>query len=207
MNESQLREQMAFFGQSLFDRGLSYGSSGNLSARLDDGFLVTPTNCCLGTLDPARITKIDREGNRLAGDNPTKEQNLHMAIYQENPDAGAVVHLHSTYSVALSCLDHDEGGEIVPTYTPYFIMRLGQPALVPYYPPGDARLAEAVRELAGSYKAILLANHGPVVVEKTLEKAIYAMEEFEASAKLAFLLNGQEAHKLNTAQIEELLNR
>jgi len=195
------------FGKSLFDRGLTFGSSGNLSARLKDGFLVTPTNCCLGTLEPSQISKLDLNGNLIAGDAPTKEKELHLAIYQENAQAGAVVHLHSTYCTALSCLRFENAKDILPPVTPYFTMKLGRLAMVPYFAPGDEQLVEVVRAVAHTHKAILLANHGPIVSNENVEKAVYGMEEFEESAKLYFILKNQNVHYLSEDQITQLINR
>ncbi|MEM7404902.1 MAG: 3-oxo-tetronate 4-phosphate decarboxylase, partial [Pseudomonadota bacterium] len=179
MHESNLREQICLFGQSLFDRGLTSGSSGNISARVDDGWLLTPTNSCMGRLDPARISKLDSEGRLLSGDPPSKEAFLHAAVYDERPADGAIVHLHSTHSVAVSCLPDVNPDDVLPPLTAYYVMRVGSLPLVPYYPPGDLELANAVRGLAGKHSAVLLANHGPVVAGKTLDAAVYAMEELE----------------------------
>ncbi|MEJ2090298.1 MAG: class II aldolase/adducin family protein, partial [Gammaproteobacteria bacterium] len=144
MNESRLREQITVFGKSLFDRGLTMGSSGNISVRLDDGWLLTPTNSCLGRLDPAAISKLDEAGNLISGDPPSKEGFLHRAVYEERTGAGAIVHLHSTHSVAVSCLPHVNPDNVLPPLTAYYVMRVGTLPLVPYYPPGDRALAEAV---------------------------------------------------------------
>ena len=154
MNESKLRDQMVELGRSLYDRGLTPGSSGNFSAKLDDGFLVTPTNSCLGRLDPARITKLDLQGNVVAGDKPSKEAFLHLSMYGERPKSGAVVHLHSTHSVAVSVLDGLDPAAPIPPITAYYVMRVGKLALLPYFPPGDPTLANAVREVAGRHHAI-----------------------------------------------------
>ena len=204
MNESSLREQIALFGKSLFDRGLTMGSSGNLSARVDDGWLMTPTNACLGRLDPASIAKIDDKGKHVSGDPPTKEAFLHRAVYGERSEAGAVVHLHSTHSVAVSCLPDVNPRDVLPPLTAYYVMRVGTLPLVPYYPPGDTGLAEAVRGLAGRHSAVLLANHGPVVAGKTLEAALYATEELEETAKLYLLLHGRNPRCLTEEQVAAL---
>ena len=204
MNESSLREQITLFGKSLFDRGLTMGSSGNISARVDDGWLMTPTNACLGRLDPAAIAKIDDDGNHVAGDPPTKEAFLHRAVYGERNDARAVVHLHSTHSVAVSCLPDVDPRDVLPPLTAYYVMRVGTLPLVPYFPPGGAALAEAVRGLAGRHSAVLLANHGPVVAGKTLEAALYATEELEETAKLFLLLHGRNPRCLTEEQVAAL---
>lgn len=207
MNESTLREQIALYGQSLFDRGLTMGSSGNISVRVEDGWLMTPTNACLGRLDPAKISKLDREGKHISGDPPTKEGFLHRAVYAERPDAEAIVHLHSTHSVAVSCLPEIDPRDVLPPLTAYYVMRVGSLPLVPYHPPGDASLADAVRGLAGKHSAVLLANHGPVVAGRTLEAALYATEELEETAKLYLLLHGRNPRCLTPDQVAELGRR
>jgi 3-dehydro-4-phosphotetronate decarboxylase len=207
MNESRLREQIALFGKSLFDRGLTMGSSGNISARLDDGWLLTPTNSCLGRLDPAAIAKLDDDGNHVSGDPASKEGFLHRAVYQERAGAGAIVHLHSTHSVAVSCLPDVDPRDVLPPLTAYYVMRVGKLPLVPYYPPGDKALAEAVRGLAAAHSAVLLANHGPVVAGRTLEAALYATEELEETAKLYLLLHGRNPRCLTPEQVQELEQR
>lgn len=200
-----LREQIVVYGQSLFERGLTMGSSGNISVRLaDGGWLMTPTNACLGRLDPVRIARLDAKGQLLDGDAPTKEHFLHMAMYDERPQSGAIVHLHSTHSVAVSCLPEINPCDCIPPLTAYYIMRVGKLPLVPYHMPGDPALADAVRGLAGKHNAVLLANHGPVVAGKTLEAAIYATEELEETAKLFLLLRGQNPRVLSPQQISDL---
>lgn len=207
MNESALREQICIFGQSMFDRGLTFGSSGNISARLPDGWLLTPTNSCMGRLDPARISKLDNDGRLLSGDPPSKEAFLHAAVYGERPNDGAVVHLHSTHSVAVSCLPDVNPHDVLPPLTAYYVMRVGSLPLVPYFPPGDLKLADAVRGLAGKHSAVLLANHGPVVAGKSLEAAVYAMEELEETARLHLLLKPHGARCLTDAQVADLKTR
>jgi len=204
MNESTLREQIVVLGKSIFDRGLTAGSSGNISVRLEDGWLLTPTNSCLGRLDPARISKLDDDGHALSGDPPSKEQFLHRAIYQERAGAGAVVHLHSTYSVAVSCLPDVDPTDVLPPLTAYYVMKIGRLPLVPYFRPGDPALGEAIRNLAAKHTAVLLANHGPVVAGKSLEATVYATEELEETAKLYLLLRGQNPRCLTPDQVEEL---
>jgi ribulose-5-phosphate 4-epimerase/fuculose-1-phosphate aldolase len=206
MNENALREQMVEVGASLYQRGLAHGSAGNMSMRLDDGWLMTPTNSCLGRLDPARISKLDLNGNLLAGDRPSKETFLHLAMYKER-EAGAVVHLHSVHAVAVSCLADIDASDVFPPITAYAIMQVGKLALAPYYPPGDEALAEAVRKLAGRHHAILLANHGPVVAGTTLDAAVNAIEELEQTAKLMLLLRGQSLRLLAPEQVAELNRR
>lgn len=207
MNESRLREQMAEFGKSLFDRGLTMGSSGNISVRIDDGWLLTPTNACLGRLDPDAIAKLDGDGHHISGDPPSKEGFLHRAVYEQRADAGAIVHLHSTHSVAVSCLPDVDPRNVLPPLTAYYVMRVGTLPLVPYYPPGDRALAEAVRGLAAKHSAVLLANHGPVVAGKTLEAALYATEELEETARLHLLLHGRNPRCLTREQVAALESR
>ena len=207
MNESALREQIAQIGKSLYDRGLAHGSAGNISVKLTDGWLMTPTNSCLGRLDPARISRLDAGGNLLSGDKPSKETFLHLAMYQERTVSGAVVHLHSTHAVAVSCLDSLDPGNVFPPITAYAVMQVGKLALVPYYPPGDESLAAAVRKLAGKHHAVLLANHGPVVAGSSLDAAVNAIEELEQTAKLMLLLRGQAVRHLTAEQVAELNRR
>ena len=203
--QSRQREQIATLGRSLFDRGLTMGSSGNISVRTEDGgWLMTPTNACLGRLDPARISRLDTEGRWLDGDKPTKESFLHMAMYAERPRSGAIVHLYSTHSVAVSCLPGVDPCDCIPPLTAYYVMRVGKLPLVPYHVPGDPALGDAVRGLAGRHSAVLLANHGPVVAGKTLEAAVYATEELEETAKLFLLLRGENPRCLTQEQVAEL---
>jgi ribulose-5-phosphate 4-epimerase/fuculose-1-phosphate aldolase len=204
MTENRIREDIARLGKSLFERGLTAGSSGNISVRLDEGWLLTPTNSCMGFLDPATISKLDWQGNLLAGDPPSKEHFLHNAVYQQRPDSHAVVHLHSTHSVAVSCLPGVNPENVIPPLTAYYVMRVGTLPLVPYFRPGDPKLGVAVGALAGKHAAVLLANHGPVVAGKSLEAAVYAMEELEETAKLYLLLHASNPRCLNEDQIAEL---
>ena len=205
--ESELREMICRFGRSLFERGLTAGSSGNISVRLSDGgWLATPTNSSLGFLDPARLSKLDDEGRLLSGDAPTKELPLHSALYTTRQDSGAIVHLHSTHSVAVSMLPDVDPDNVLPPMTAYYVMRVGRTALVPYYRPGDPAVADAIRGLAGRYSAVLLANHGPVVAGKDLEAAVYATEELEETAKLRLLLHGLNPRLLNRAQVRDLVS-
>lgn len=204
MTENRIREDITRLGKSLFERGLTAGSSGNISVRLDEGWLLTPTNSCMGFLDPATISKLDWQGNLLAGDPPSKEHFLHNAVYQQRPDSHAVVHLHSTHSVAVSCLPGVNPENVIPPLTAYYVMRVGTLPLVPYFRPGDQKLGVAVGALAGKHAAVLLANHGPVVAGKSLEAAVYAMEELEETAKLYLLLHASNPRCLNEDQIAEL---
>ncbi len=206
MSEAEIREAIAAHGRLLFGRGFSVGSAGNISVRLPDGFLITPTNSCLGRLDPGRISKLDREYRHVSGDNPSKEVFMHRAFLEARPEAGAVVHLHSTHATAIACLAAPGEPAPIPPLTPYFVMRIGRVLpVVPYYRPGDAAMEPAIAAAARDARAVLLANHGPVVSGRTLDDAVYAAEELEEAAKLALLLRGQGARELTRAQVEDLL--
>lgn len=207
MNENQMREQMAELGQSLYDRGLAHGSAGNISVKLPDGYLLTPTNSCLGRLDPAKISRLDGNGKLLSGDAPSKESFLHLNMYQQRASSGAVVHLHSLHAVAVSCLEGLNPDDVFPPITAYAVMQVGKLALVPYYAPGDMALAEAVRKVAGKHHAVLLANHGPVVAGSSLTAAVYAIEELEQTARLMLLLQGHPTRLLTPEQIADLNRR
>ena len=205
-SETGIREDICRFGRSLFERGLTPGSSGNISVRLDDGgYLVTPTNASLGFLDPAKLSRLDAAGRLVSGDAPTKEVPLHSALYQTRGAARAVVHLHSTHSVALSMLPDIDPRAVLPPMTAYYLMRCGATALVPYYRPGDPAVADAIKGLAGKYSSVLLANHGPVVAGDTLEAAVFATEELEETAKLYLLLRGLNPRFLSPEQIADLV--
>jgi len=204
--ETRIREDVCRFGRSLFERGLTPGSSGNISVRLDDGsYLVTPTNASLGFLDPARLSRLDADGRLVSGDAPTKEVPLHSALYQTRGGARAVVHLHSTHSVAVSMLPDIDPRAALPPMTAYYLMRCGATALVPYYRPGDPAVADAIKGLAGRYSSVLLANHGPVVAGETLEAAVFATEELEETARLYLLLRGLNPRFLSPEQIADLV--
>jgi ribulose-5-phosphate 4-epimerase/fuculose-1-phosphate aldolase len=206
MSETKLREEICRFGRSLFERGLTPGSSGNISVRLEDGgFLLTPTNASLGFLDPAKLSRLDASGKLVCGDAPTKEVPLHTALYQTRGTARAVVHLHSTHSVALSMLPEIDPRAALPPLTAYYLMKCGATALVPYYRPGDPAVADAIKGLAGQYSSVLLANHGPVVSGNTLEAAVFATEELEETAKLYLLLRGLNPRYLSPEQVRDLV--
>jgi ribulose-5-phosphate 4-epimerase/fuculose-1-phosphate aldolase len=204
MNEAKAREAICEIGASIFARGLTAGSSGNISLRIGEGWLMTPTNASLGRLDPARLSKLDDDGRLVSGDAPTKESVLHRVMYEERPETGAVVHLHSTHSVAVSCLAGIDPADVLPPITAYYVMRVGRLPLVPYFRPGDLALAEAVRGFAGKHHAVLLANHGPVVAGASLEAAAGAIEELEETAKLFLLLRGERTRFLTPQQVGEL---
>lgn len=207
MNENQLREEIALLGRSLYERGLTHGSTGNISARCVDGWLLTPTGSSLGRLDPARIAKLDWNGRLLAGDAPSKENFLHLAMYEERPQDSAVIHLHATHSVAVSVLADTNPQDALPALTAYYVMRIGTLPMAPYHAPGDMALAGVVRKLATRHHAVLLANHGPVVSGSSLAAAADAIEELEATARLYLLLRGEKTRLLETAQVAELKRR
>lgn len=202
--ENRQREKIAALSRSLYERGLTAGSSGNISVRLENGWLLTPTNSCLGSLDPARISKLDWDGRLQAGDPPSKEAFLHRSMYEARSQAGAIVHLHSTHSAAVSCMCGLDPESCIPPLTPYFVMKIGRLPLVPYHRPGDKALGDVIRGLSGKHSAVLLANHGPVVSGSNLEAAIYASEELEETAKIFLLLRDMRVNCLNADQIEEL---
>ena len=205
MTEIQLREQICQLAKSMFDRGLTVGSSGNISVRCDDGgLLVTPTDSCFGRLDPARLSRFDATGRLVSGDPPTKEMPLHAAFYDSRSQAGAIVHLHATHSVALSTLPVDDEANFLPPLTAYSVMRLGRVELLPYFRPGDPAMGDAVRSLAGKRSAVMLASHGPVVAGLELEAAVFAIEELEETAKLCLLLKGMKPTIMDDAQIKDL---
>lgn len=209
--ESGLRDAICRMAKSIFDRGLTHGSTGNVSARLDDGWLLTPTGSSLGNLDPARLSKLDWNGRLLSGDPPSKENFLHLAMYEERAKsgapAGAVIHLHSTHSVAVSVLEDVNPQDVLPPMTAYYVMRVGALPLVPYFPPGEPQLAEAVRRFASRHHALLLANHGPVVAGSSLAAAADAVEELEETAKLFLLLQGRRIRTLTAEQVQILRTR
>lgn len=204
MGESKLREEICAIAKSMYDRGLTHGSTGNISARCDDGWLLTPTGSNLGRLDPARLSKLDWHGKLISGDPPSKESFLHLAMYEERAKAGAVIHLHATHSVAVSVLDGLDPADLLPPLTAYYVMRIGTLPLVPYYAPGDMALADAVRAKASRHHAMLLANHGPVVAGTSLAAAADATEELEATARLHLLLQGHRTRCLTPEQVEDL---
>ncbi|MDW4499166.1 3-oxo-tetronate 4-phosphate decarboxylase [Sulfitobacter sp. D35] len=207
MSETSLCDDIARLGKSLFDRGLTFGSTGNISVKTEDGWLMTPTSASLGDLDPARISRLDSTGTHIGGDVPTKESFLHSAMYGQRPDARAIAHLHSTHSVAVSCLNDIDHADVLPPLTAYFVMRIGTLPLIPYFPPGDIDLARAVGEMAGKHHVVRLANHGPVVAGKSLTDAVHAIEELEMTAKLFLALRSMRTRPLSPAQMAEIHHR
>lgn len=202
MDENRQRDLIVRFGELMFSRGLTAGSSGNISVRLDDGWLVTPTNACLGLLDPAELSRLDVNGEHVSGDAPTKEQPLHLAMYRVRPEVNAVVHLHSTWSVAVSCLEDINSADVLPPLTAYYLMRIGSLPLVEWFPPGHPDLGAAVAGYAEKHHAVLLANHGPVVAARSLEAAVYATEELEETARLFMILKDQNYRPLTARQVD-----
>jgi ribulose-5-phosphate 4-epimerase/fuculose-1-phosphate aldolase len=206
MRETELREQICDLARSLFDRGLTHGSTGNISARTEDGgLLVSPTDTSFGRLDPARLSRFDAQGRLVGGDPPTKEMPLHSAFYDTRSTAGAVVHLHSCHSVALSMMPDVDADDFLPPLTPYAIMKLGRVKLLPFFLPGDPAMGAAVRGLAGKRSAVMLAHHGPIVAGKDVEAACTAIEELEATARLALMLRGTGARALNDDQLRTVI--
>jgi ribulose-5-phosphate 4-epimerase/fuculose-1-phosphate aldolase len=209
MNENKLREQICILASSMFQRGITHGSTGNISVRLEDNdILVTPSGSSFGRLDPNDIVKVTKSGQFIGSLTPTKELPLHKAFYETRGlKSGAVVHLHSTHSVALSMLPGIDEDSVLPSYTPYSIMLLGKVKLLPFFVPGDPAMGDAIRGLAGKRSAVLLANHGPVVSGKDLESSVNAIEELEATAKLALILKGADAKALDNAQINSVVKK
>jgi 3-dehydro-4-phosphotetronate decarboxylase len=208
MSDAALRERICLLAKSMFDRGLTGGSTGNISARTPDGgLLFSPTGTSFGRLDPARLSHFDADGRLIGGDPPTKEKPLHDAFYDTRSTAGAVVHLHSCHSVALSMMPDADPDDFLPPLTPYAIMKLGRVSLLPFFLPGDPAMGEAVRGLAGRRSAVMLANHGPVVAGKDVEAACNAIEELEDTARLALLTRGTGARGLTEAQVRAVVTR
>jgi ribulose-5-phosphate 4-epimerase/fuculose-1-phosphate aldolase len=204
--ETRLREQICTLAKSMFDRGLTGGSTGNISVRTPDGgLIVSPTGTSFGRLDPGRLSRFDGHGTLIDGDKPTKEMSLHTAFYDTRSTAGAVVHLHSCHSVAWSLMPEVDEDNFLPPLTPYAIMKLGKVKLLPFFRPGDPAMGEAVRGLVGKRSAVMLANHGPVVAGKDVEAACNAIEELEDTARLAILMRGYDARMLSPEQITDLV--
>ena len=207
MSDTEARDRLAALGRSFFERSLTHGSTGNLSIRTGDGFLMTPTGCSLGSLEPARLSRLDAAGAHVGGDPPTKEASLHLAMYRERSHDRAVVHLHAVHSVAVSVLGDTDPHSALPPLTAYFAMRIGTLPMLPYFPPGDAALATAVGRAAARHHALLLANHGPVVSGATLLGAADAIEELEATARLWLLVRRENVRPLTAEQLADLEQR
>lgn len=204
-NEAELRAALVEAGRSFAARGLAIGTAGNLSVRLDDGYLVTPTNVALGRLDPARLAKLDRDFGHVAGDRPTKEVAMHRAFYETRPGTEAVVHLHSTHAAALSFRNDLASLDPMPVFSPYYVMRVGHLPVLPYLRPGSDEIGAAIRALAGKYRAVLLANHGPVNAGASLQDAISSAEELEETARIFQMVGATKLRLLTPAEIADLV--
>jgi 3-dehydro-4-phosphotetronate decarboxylase len=204
-DEARLRTELCDYGRAFYARGLAIGTSGNLSVRLEDGFLVTPTNSCLGRLEEARITKLDPHWRVLSGDPPTKELSMHRAFYESRPQTEAVVHLHSTHASALSFTRDLPQIDPIPVFSPYYVMRVGHLPVLPYYRPGSEAIGVAILALKGAYRAVLLANHGPVNSGVSLSDAVGSAEELEETARLFLMLGAERLNLLTPPEITELV--
>jgi ribulose-5-phosphate 4-epimerase/fuculose-1-phosphate aldolase len=202
-NENALREEICDVGGLLYSRGYTVGSAGNISARLDDGWLITPTDACLGRLDPAAISKVNLAGEWVSGDKPSKTLGLHREVYDRNPGVGGVVHTHSTHLVALTLAGVWQQDDILPPLTPYQVMKVGHIPLIGYERPGSPKVAERVAQLANSVRGVMLERLGPVVWESSVSKASYALEELEETARLWLMSNPKPA-PLDQAALDEL---
>ncbi|MGO4247586.1 3-oxo-tetronate 4-phosphate decarboxylase [Paenarthrobacter sp. RAF54_2] len=197
-------EQIIQSARSLFTRGLTHGSTGNISVRTEEGILVTPTGCSLGTVSVGDLSLIDGGGGHLSGPKPSKESFLHAAVLRARPDANAVIHTHSTYSAAVSCMSGLDMDNVLPPLTAYYAMRIGQLPLLPYHAPGDAELEGLAEATAVDSHAMLLSNHGPVVAGKTLPAGMDALEELEETARLFLLLRNIPTRPLTPEQATTL---
>ena len=203
--EAELRKELVRMGRLLYARQLAHGTAGNLSVRLGDGsILVTPTNSSLGDLDAERISKVSRDGAPISGDKPSKEYFFHLAVFDERPGARAVVHLHSTFSVAVSCLRHEQTDDVIAPLTAYYVMRVGRLPLIRYFPPGARALADEVRRVSRDHGSMLLANHGPIVSGASLKEAVYAYEELEETARISLILGERPTSPLSTEHVAAL---
>jgi ribulose-5-phosphate 4-epimerase/fuculose-1-phosphate aldolase len=210
MKESFAREEICRVGRSLFERGYVHATAGNISVHLDDGFLITPTDACLGFLDPAQLARVDLQGRQLAGAKASKTLALHRRIYEAAGAASrCVIHTHSTHCVALT-LRADAGAELLPPITPYFVMKVGHVPVVPYHRPGDPQAAEAVAALIARYaqqgtpiRAVMLSRLGPNVWHESPAQAMAVLEELEESAKL-WVLSEARPEALSAEAIAEL---
>lgn len=207
LTETVAKDKIVRYAKSIFERGLTFGASANMSVRIDKAWVITPTNTCFGFLEAEELSVVDLDGRLLRGAPASKEFKLHRAMYAERPGDTCIIHLHSTYATALSCLPATDPGNAVPTYTPYLTMRLGPIATVPYFAPGDDQLAEAVGQVAAKHPGVIMANHGPIVSAPTVEACVYGMEELEESCKIALMLAGRPANTLSEVQVQDLLDR
>lgn len=204
MNEAQARNEIVEHGRSIYDRGLTGGSTGNISVRVGSGFLATPTGSSLGNLDPERLSLLESNGDLVSGDRPTKESLFHLAMYSERPDANAIVHIHSTHAVAVSCLNGLDPEDALPPITAYYVMRVGKLPLIPFHPPGSQSLVDAVKQSSPDSHSLLLAHHGPIVAGPDLSTAVDTIEELEQTARLFLLLQGQNHNVLSESQVREI---
>ncbi|MFM0035871.1 3-oxo-tetronate 4-phosphate decarboxylase [Paraburkholderia strydomiana] len=202
-DEARVREEICVSGASLYERGYTVGTAGNISARLDDGWLITPTDACLGRLDPADIAKVDFDGKAVSGGKPSKTLALHRGIYAANSAARGVVHTHSTHLVALTLAGVWSEADVLPPLTPYYVMKVGHVPLIRYQRPGDPQVAAQIAALADTVRAVLLERLGPVVWERSVAQASYALEELEETARLWLMTNPRPA-PLDEAALEEL---
>lgn len=207
MNENQAREEICRVGKSLFKRGYAHATAGNISVRLDDGFLITPTDACLGFLDPAQLAKVDGAGKQVGGERASKTLALHRRIYEAS-GSRCVIHTHSTHCVALTLQPVE--GELLPALTPYFVMKVGHVPVVPYRRPGDPLAAEEVAALIARYaergtaiRAVMLARLGPNVWHDSPAQAMAVLEELEETAKL-WHLSARRLEPLPESAIAEL---
>lgn len=208
MNETELRQQMVKLASSMFERGYATGGAGNLSLKLPNGhFLATPTGSSFGRLIADDLSVVDKEGNHISGKRPSKEVAFHLAIYEKDPNCNAIVHLHSTYLTALSCLENLDHSNAIKAFTPYYVMRVGELPVVEYFRPGSPRIAEELSKLAGKYRAFLLSNHGPIITGTDFLDAVDNAEELEETAKLAFLLHGKNIRYLTDEEVTDLKGR
>ncbi len=207
LDELTAKKKIVTYAKSIFERGLTSGASANMSVKIPEGWVITPTNTCFGFLVEEELSVVDHHGNLLRGAKASKEFLLHKVMYEARPSDTCIIHLHSTYATALSCLPTSDIFNTVPTYTPYLTMRLGPIACVPYFSPGVKQLADAVAQFAAKHPGVIMANHGPIVSAKSVEDAVYGMEELEESCKLALMLQGMNANRLTSQQINELLTR
>jgi len=202
-NENALREEICTVGISLYDRGYTVGSAGNISARLEDGWLITPTDACLGRLDPGAIAKVSLDGQWVSGDKPSKTLALHRQIYGNNPNVGGVVHTHSSHLVALTLAGVWSENDILPPLTPYQVMKVGHLPLIQYCRPGSPLVAEKVAQLANRVRGVMLERLGPVIWESSVSKASYVLEELEETAKL-WLMSNPRPSPLSEEALHEL---
>ncbi len=189
MNEDFARAEICRVGKSLFDRGYVHATAGNISVRLADGFMITPTDACLGFLDPARLAKVDQDGTQLSGDRASKTLALHRRIYTADAQARCVIHTHSTHCVALTLQPH--GDELLPPITPYFVMKVGHVPVLPYHRPGDPVVGDQVAALMALHaqrgtplRAVMASRLGPNVWHASPAEAMAVLEELEETAKL-----------------------